>query len=95
MPAVTRLGDLTTGHPNGFPPRPSTSASHNVFASGKQVVRANDSYAPHSNGSSSHSGTAVAGQSKKFVNGRPVIRVGDPVSCGDTVAQGSSKVFVG
>ena len=44
MPAVTRLGDLCTGH-GAFPPRPSTGASPNVFVNGIAVHRKGDSWA--------------------------------------------------
>jgi len=29
-----------------------------------------------------------------YVNGKQVCRVGDPISCGDVMAQGSENVFV-
>ena len=94
MPAVTRLGDLCTGH-GGYPPRPSTSASTKVFASGKGVVRVGDSYAVHCSGPSCHPGTAQQGSSKVYASGQQKMRVGDPIDCGSKVAQGSSKVFIG
>ncbi|MFR8056962.1 MAG: PAAR domain-containing protein [Dialister invisus] len=30
-----------------------------------------------------------------FINGKPAGRIGDPVSCGGAVAEGSSNVFIG
>jgi uncharacterized Zn-binding protein involved in type VI secretion len=93
MPAVTRLGDLCTGHGN-FPPRPSITASPKVLASGKGVVRVGDAYAIHCSGSC-HPGTATVGSPKVFASGQPKMRVGDTINCGSKVAQGSSKVFIG
>jgi uncharacterized Zn-binding protein involved in type VI secretion len=46
MPAVVRLGDMSTGH-SCFPPRPNTEASPNVFVNGKGVHRVGDAWAIH------------------------------------------------
>lgn len=89
MSAVTRLGDITTGH-DGFPPRPSVSASSTVFVNGLGVVRMGDSYAGHP-----HPGSLSSGSSTVFIEGKACGRIGDSVSCGDTVAVGSGNVFCG
>lgn len=95
MEAVTRLGDITTGH-DGFPPRPSVEASTDVFVDGLGVVRVGDSYAVHCNSTPScHDGRLLQGSPTVFVNGKPMGRVGDPVDCGDTVAEGAETVFCG
>ena len=36
MPAVTRLGDLCTGH-GCYPPRPNITAASTVFVNGKNL----------------------------------------------------------
>lgn len=93
MPAVTRLGDMSTGH-GSWPARPSTSASGNVFAEGIAVHRVGDSWAVHCNPvPQCHDGVLSAGSGTVFVNGQPIGRIGDPISCGDTVATGASTVF--
>ena len=95
MPAVTSLGDMGSGH-GGFPPRPSTSASGDVFVNGIAVHRQGDSWAVHCDPSPScHAGTLAAGSSTVFVNGKQIGRVGDPVDCGSSVATGSGNVFAG
>ena len=95
MPAVTRLGDMCTGH-RAFPPRASTSASPNVFANGIAVHRKGDSWAVHCDSSPScHASELKSGSSTVFVNGKALGRVGDPVACGSVVAAGSSNVFAG
>ena len=96
MPAVTRLGDKCTGH-SSFPPRPSTSASPNVYVNGVAVHRQGDSWAPHGSPSPipPHGGTLSAGSGTVYVNGKQCGRVGDPVSCGSAVAQGSRNVIAG
>lgn len=93
MPAVTRKGDMCTGH-GDFPPRPSTSGSSKVFIDGIQAHCVGDSWDTHCNSSPScHSGSLSGGSSKVFVSGKALGRVGDPVDCGSTVDSGSSKVF--
>lgn len=95
MPPVTRLGDVCTGH-GCFPPRPSISASSNVFANGIPVLRVGDAYAPHGCIScSTHPGNLSSGSSTVYVNGIPVGRVGDSVTCGSSVASGSPDVIIG
>lgn len=91
MPAVTRKGDLNSGH-ESFSPVTLSTGSPNVFINGVPCGRQDDSYPPHSDGDSSHSGSISGGSSTVFVNGKPIARVGDSVSCGGTVAQGSPNV---
>lgn len=94
MPAVTRLGDLCSGH-GCWPPRPSITASSNVLVNGKGAVRLNDQYAVHCCKSKCHDGLLAMGSGTVFVNGRSLGRIGDPVNCGSVVAQASSNVFAG
>ena len=93
MPAVVRLGDVSTGHPDGYPSRPSTGGSPDVYVNGKKAHRVGDSWATHSNGDHSHGGSASSGSSNIFVNGKALCRVGDKISCGDTMATGSPNVI--
>lgn len=94
MPAVARLGDKDTGH-GSWPPRPSTSGSPNVFINGIAALRVDDTYGPHTSGSNTHSGTVVSGSGTVKVNGKSLARIGDDVSCGSAIAQGSPNVFAG
>jgi uncharacterized Zn-binding protein involved in type VI secretion len=94
MPAVTRLGDLCTGH-GCFPPRASTGGSANVYVNGIPVHRKGDSWATHCCGPSCHGSSLAAGSSSVFVNGLQLGRIGDPVACGSAVAVGSGDVFAG
>lgn len=95
MPAVTRLGDLCTGHAD-WPPRPSIEASSTVKVNGIGVVRVGDAYAIHCNSEPEcHGGVLAAGSATVYVEGRQLGRIGDPVSCGSSVAQGSHNVFCG
>ncbi|MBR1658162.1 MAG: PAAR domain-containing protein [Synergistaceae bacterium] len=99
MPSAARLGDLCTGH-ECFPPRNSTEGSSDVFINGRPAHRQGDSWethccthpeVPHG----CHAGSLSSGSSTVYVNGKQLGRIGDPVSCGSTVATGSGNVFAG
>ena len=95
MPAVTRLGDSCTGH-GTWPPRPSTGGSGDVFVNGIPAHRKGDAWAVHCNDVPvCHAGSLASGSGSVFVNGKQLGRVGDPVSCGSSVAAGSGNVFAG
>lgn len=93
MPAVTRLGDKCTGH-QCWKPRGNSQASTDVFANSIGVHRQGDTWPPHGP-CKPHPGTLATGSATVFVNGKQCSRIGDPVSCGSTSAQGSSDVFAG
>jgi uncharacterized Zn-binding protein involved in type VI secretion len=94
MPGACRLGDVCSGH-GCFPSRPNTSASPNVFVNGIPSHRQSDSWAVHCCPPPCHGGSLAAGSSTVYVNGLQKGRIGDPVSCGSSVASGSSNVIVG
>ncbi len=95
MSAITRLGDMCTGH-ESWPPRESVSASDDVFVNGIGVHRVGDRWAVHCNPTPAcHDSVLASSSSNVFVNGKRIGRVGDPVACGSRVATGSSNVFAG
>lgn len=94
MPAITRLGDRGTGH-GCFPPRPNIQASTNVFVNNIGLHRQTDGWDYHCCGSSCHSGNLAMGSKTVYVNGLQCGRIGDPVSCGSAVAEGSLNTFAG
>ena len=95
MPAVSRLGDTTTGH-DGFEPRPGVSASVNIFCNSIAVHKVGDPWITHCDGSPScHGGAMSSGSGTVYVNGQPCGRFGDSISCGDVLAGGSPNVFCG
>lgn len=95
MPATTRVGDNNTGH-DLCPPVALASGSSNVFINGRAAVRVGDSYSSHScDVHLPHVGAISSGSSSVFINGLAAGRIGDSVSCGGSVAQGSSDVFIG
>jgi len=93
MPAVTRKGDMSKGH-KPYPPRPSIEGSPDVFVNGKAAHRQGDKWDVHCSGDC-HDGVLSSGSSTVFVNGKQLGRVGDPISCGDTVEEGSPDVYAG
>ena len=95
MPAVTRIGDQNTGH-DACPPVPLVSGSNNVFINNIPAGRVGDSYQSHDcPDHTPHTGVIASGSATVFVNKIAVGRIGDAVSCGGSVAQGSSNVFAG
>lgn len=90
MPGVARIGDKAAGHT-----LPATLVgSSDVFANSKGIHRQGDGWPPHD--SPLHAGaTTTTGSSTVFVNGSAIARIGDPISCGTTIGEGSSNVFAG
>lgn len=95
MPAQTRLGDNCTGH-DACPPRPLATGSPNVFMNNKAAGRVTvDTYALHSCPvHAPHSAVISSGSPNVYINGYPAGRIGDPVSCGGSVAEGSPNVII-
>lgn len=95
MPAATRQGDNCTGH-DACPPVPLVSCSSNVIINGKGAGRQTDQYSAH--GCVTHPGhqdVISAGSLKVVINGLPAARVGDAVSIGGAVQDGSPNVIIG
>ena len=95
MAQATRLGDKNSGH-DTCPPVALMTSSETVHINGKGAGRVGDSYASHScDTHSPHVGVIASGSSSVFINGKAAARIGDSISCGGTVAEGSSNVFIG
>jgi uncharacterized Zn-binding protein involved in type VI secretion len=99
MPAVSRLGDMSTGH-GCFPPTALTSTPvAKTFFNGKlaTVVDSSCLHAPHTCGQVTHAGATrspSSGASKTYIEGKLAARIGDSIACGDAIAQGSSNSFI-
>lgn len=89
MPAVSFNGAMTTGH-GPYPPTPIQSTQTKMFVNGLAVLVNGDVANPHG-----HPGIAqcIATTTKLFIQGKAVVRIGDSLTDGDTVAQGSPKLF--
>ena len=97
MPAVCRAEstDSCTGH-GCYPPRKNTSGSGDVYVNSKECHRQGDGWQPHGCGvCTPHGGNTSAGSGTVYVNGKQIGRIGDPISCGSSIASGSSDVFAG
>jgi len=94
VPAVTLKGHLSKGH-EGFPPRPSVEGCAKVTVGSVPVHCEGQAWAPHSSGGHTHDGYLASGAPHVTIAGRSVGRIGDPISCGDTVAQGCPRVTIG
>lgn len=92
---VVRLGDVCSGH-GCYPPRQNVAASEDVFVNGRGWHRLGDGWAAHGCPLCvPHGGAAASGSATVYINGRPACRIGDAVSCGSTMVQGSGDVFCG
>ena len=99
MPAVSLEGHISSGH-GCFPPTATDSGfSSKTSVEGKACqLLGLTKYIVHSCGLSVHplpSRITSSGSSKVNIEGKAAIRIGDSIACGDTVAQGASKVFIG
>lgn len=96
MPAVNREGDQSTGH-GCFPPTPNVAENcSTVFVNNKPLAVVGSQFATHSCGDTVHpqSGrTVTMGSGTVFAENKAVARIGDPISCGDAVGQGSPDTF--
>lgn len=92
MPGLSRIGDKCSGH-GCYPPRIGITSSSNVFINNKGAHTQGDEWEEHYCGSSHHNATSTGGSSTVYVNGKPAVRIGDPLSCGSVVAMGSGNVF--
>jgi len=90
---VVRIGDKCTGH-GIWPPRACDTGSGDVFVNNIAAHRQGDHWVTHC-GLGCHDSTLSGGSSTVYVNGSPIGRIGDTVSCGSVAAQGSPSVFAG
>ena len=94
MPASVRLTDMSTGHAS-WPPRPNDQGSGDVFVNDKPVHCVGDHWLTHCNPQPQcHDGVASENGRNVFANGKARTAIGDAISCGDHMAQGSSNVFI-
>lgn len=95
MPALAREGDPTTGHAT-YPPTVVVGGSSKVTSSGIGVLsKDNLIHVQHCNTVKPydcHAGNAATYSDKVFIEGSPAVRIGDMLTCGDTVAGGDGKV---
>jgi len=93
MSKIVLFGHICTGH-GPFPPRPNIQASPNFFVKGLGVHRQGDAWAIHCVALSCHGAVLSVGTANFLANGKPVAKVGDPISCGSFCAQGEATFDV-
>ena len=88
---VTLKGMVCTGH-GCWPPRPSTQGSDWFDIGGVPVHLQSHTWAAHTCPPipETHASVLASGSSLFDVMGLQVGRIGDPVACGSSVAQGTS-----
>lgn len=87
MGGIAYDGCLTRGH-DKYGPTKVQATQTKVYVQGKAVVVNGDPIIPHP-----HGGSVIA-SSKVYINGVMVAKIGDKITCGDTIAQGNSKVDI-
>lgn len=99
MPAIVRVGDVSTGHACFPPTNLVQTAATKSYINGILVGLQDEStqFSPHNCGNSIHQQNTrniSSGSSKSFIEGKPVARIGDNIACGDACAQGSPNSFI-
>lgn len=89
MPAIVRLGDMSTGDPCGAPARPNNQGCVKTFSDGLPIHCGTMSWVPHACPKSPPHGAVTNSSSICTAEGKPIAKVGDPISCGSSCAQGS------
>lgn len=98
--AISRLGDLCTGH-DCWLPRPNIEACKSVFVNNLPVHLVGQRWASHccihtgDNHHGCHDGVTISGSSNVYIENVLVAREGDPVSCGSRVGKGSPDLECG
>lgn len=99
MPAISKLGDMSTGH-EGFPPTPMvTTPVVKTYVNGilAGVADPQCQFVEHHMGSTVHPQQdrypIPAPGNKTYIEGYPIARIGDSLHDGDAIAEGSSNSF--
>lgn len=96
MPSASRLGDSSTGH-GCFPPTAvNGGVASKTSIEGSMAAVVGSTHPVHSCGVTVHTGRSISsGSGKTTIEGSPSARIGDAINCGDAMAQGASKTFIG
>lgn len=87
---------VTAGHA-AWPPTNVIATQSKVFVDGIPVLREGDEIIEHTEIKKpyeTHGGAVIARTAKVFVQGIKAAQMADSISCGDTIAQSSSKTFI-
>lgn len=87
-------GSITTGH-SSAPPTRLISTQDIVYVEGKAVLVEGDEIVKHSyTDDPPHGGVVISSNAVVHIGGKRVAQIGDRISCGDTISEGSSIVVV-
>ena len=93
--SVTRKGDKEISH-SGYSIKSSSQGSPDVFVDGIPAHTATHTWPSHNLGDSWHTNrSTTTGSDSVYINGEPLARVSDSISCGSKIGEGSSTVFSG
>lgn len=85
---------ITTGHETA-PPTNVIATQDLVFISNKPAVLDGDPIIPHAyHDDPPHNGVVIASNDYVTIMGTKIGQIGDRISCGDTISQGSEFVFM-
>jgi len=88
MPPVTLKGHICTGH-GCYPPRPSAQGEPHFRINGIEVHLQTHAWSAHGCATCPpHASVLAAGAAEFRINAKQIGRIGDPVACGSSVAQG-------
>lgn len=90
MPALSYNLCMTTGH-GPYRPVPINASQSKFFIAGQPALVNGDLANNHGH---TPVGQCVATSTKFFIGGKAAVRIGDPLTDGDYVAQGSPKFFI-
>lgn len=93
MSAIATIDTVCSGH-DGFSPRQVAETVSWFTVNGNPVVVDGCLFPDHSDGTSSHPGTAVSTRPWFVIGGKGCTCEGDPVSCGSVVANGDDSFQV-
>lgn len=91
---AARKNDLCSGH-DGYPPRPNSEGSSDVFINGRPAHRKGDGWKDHCKKDSCHKSVTDQGSNTVKINKKKAARVGDKVKCGSTIVTGATNVNIG
>ncbi len=100
MPAVSRKGDMSTGHGPWAPTAMISTPVKKTYFNGKLagVVDAQCQFAEHiapiMQIHPASIRTPSEGAGKTNIEGKPAARIGDALADGDTIAEGSNNTFI-
>jgi len=99
MPAVSRLGDMSTGHgcfsPTDMVQTPISKTFFNEIKAG--VKDSACQFTTHSCGIVTHTQAerfVSSGAGKTYIEGKLAARIGDDIGDGDAIAEGSANSFI-